>query len=123
MARENLFPDDRDQALKAIRKAAKSGRPAARKGKAVAARKDAEGQEQVIELDRLRKSLPDLQGLYRRKAEAGAALSDAVKAAAEASGLQAAAVRKFLAARCGADFEKASRHAEQLGLLFGEIGE
>lgn len=103
-------------------KAAKRLIAKARKPKRPAARKGADGQEQVIELAPLKRQMIELIALYGRKGEAAQAFGDAVKVAAEASGLQSSTVRKFVTARAGEQFDKAKRGAEQLQLLFEEVG-
>jgi len=86
-------------------------------------RKDTDKQEAVIELEIIRNRVEELVGLYRSSQEARGAFGDAIKAAAESSGLLAATVRKFVVARAGDDFGEAARKAAQLALVFEEVGE
>ena len=59
----------------------------------------------------------------RKAEEAAEDFASAVKATAEASGLLASVVRRFVTARAGENFEEKARECEQLSLLFDEIGE
>lgn len=93
-----------------------------RKGAKQVARKDKDGQEAVIKLDRLRDKVDHLLSLFRAQADAATEYGDAVKAVAEVSGLNASTVRKFIAARAGDDFEEAARKYEQLAMVFEEVG-
>lgn len=86
-------------------------------------RKDKEGQEAVIKLAELRDRIDDLVLLHGRAKDARTVYGDAVKAAAEKSGLLASVVRKFVAARASEDFAEHSRKAEQLALVFEKVGE
>ena len=87
-------------------------------------RKDSEGQEVVIKLEPLKKSIDELVRLYTKKTAAAEALSNGVTTVAEKSGLLAAVVRKFVKARADGDnYEEAKRSAEQLSLVFEELGE
>jgi len=84
-------------------------------------RKDAEKQEQVIELDVLRERTAELVRLFYAKRDAATAFGDAVKATAEKAGLLSTVVRKFVAAKAGDDYDDAKRKADQLPLVFEEI--
>lgn len=64
----------------------------------------------------------NLETLHRLKTEAKDRYNDAVKATAEASGLLAGVVNKFVNARVGESFQDEKRKAEQLSLCFDEIG-
>ena len=87
-------------------------------------RKSADGQEQPLKLDVIKKRMPELLKLSTEKEAATEAFSDAVKAVAEKSGFNANAIKKFVAARQAQDgFADKHRDAEQLVLLFETIGE
>ena len=85
-------------------------------------RKDDTGQEAVIKMQPIKDIITDLVDLYTKAGKASDTLNDAIKAAAEKAGLQASAVRKFVVARAGEKYEEKKRDAEQLSLLFDEIG-
>lgn len=85
-------------------------------------RKD-RGQEAAIKLDPIKESVEELVQLHRKAAEAGDAYSDGVKKVAEKSGLLASVVRKFVSARAGEKFKDEKTKAEQLNLLFEDVGE
>lgn len=93
-----------------------------RSGAKQVARKDSDGQEKVIELDALRDRLEHLIGLRRQAKEAADEYGEAVKAVAERAGLLSTTVRKFVAARAGDDFSESARKAEQLAMVFEEVG-
>jgi hypothetical protein len=86
-------------------------------------RKDAEKQEQTINLEDLSRRVDHLLDLHQRHKEASADYSDAIKATAEASGLLASTVRCYIAARASEKFEDRARKAPQLALVFDELGE
>lgn len=86
-------------------------------------RKDKEGQESVIKLTEIKQRIDDLVELHIQAAEAAARYGEAIKAAAEKSGLLASVVRKFVAARASEDFGEHKRKVEQLALVFEEVGE
>ena len=84
-------------------------------------RKDHEQQEAVIKLAPIRERLHELEQLYREGVEASEAFADAVKETAEASGLLAKVVRKFVTARCRDEIDERKRENEQLTFLFDDI--
>jgi hypothetical protein len=86
-------------------------------------RKDKNGQEVVIRLETAGTRVPELIKLYKAAEAAGADLNDAVKKAAEDSGLLASVVRKFVCACAGENYEKEKQKSDQLSLLFEEVGE
>ena len=94
-----------------------------KKGRRIRARKDAEGQEAVIELCALRDKMDHLTSLYGSAKEAREIYGEAVKAIAEKAGLQSSVVRKFVSAKASEKFEEKKRESEQLSLCFEEIGE
>lgn len=86
-------------------------------------RKDADGQEKVIEISVIKDRIDTLVELYNAAGEAAAAYGDGIKAAAEKSGLLSTTVRKFVQARASEDFAEAARRVTQLALIFEEVGE
>lgn len=92
----------------------------ARGGKAQG-RKDAQKQEKVIDLKVLKDRASELIKLIKKAKAASVELSEAVKKAAEESGLNSSAVRRYFGARAGDSFAEAKRNAEQLALLFDEL--
>lgn len=84
-------------------------------------RKGKDKQEAVIEIGKLRQKLPELVKLKKTADEASANLNDAIKSAAEKSGLLASVVRKVVVASAGENFEEKKREAEQLSLAFEEV--
>lgn len=95
----------------------------AKKAKGPKGRTDRSGQEKVIELQKLEDKIETLVDLYKLQAETAADLNEGIKAAAEESGLLATVVRKFIVARAGKLFTEKAREAQQLSLVFEEIGE
>jgi len=89
----------------------------------VRGRKDADKQETVTKPDIVGEKIYSLVILYKASQSAGAEFGDAVKAAAEASGYNAAAIRKFVVARAGENFAEKKRDLEQQMELFDEVGE
>lgn len=91
-------------------------------------RRDSDGQEKTPEPAKVEKLLPNLIKLYEAKVAAAEALSDATKKAAEKSGFNTSALKKFVKARAEADgseedpFDDRKREAEQLVLLFEKVG-
>jgi hypothetical protein len=88
-----------------------------------AGRKDATGQEAVIELDIVRNRLPELCGLLRTSLAANVELNEAIKACAEDSGLIAAALKRFVTARVKDKAAERRRDAAQICMMFDELGE
>ena len=84
-------------------------------------------QEEVVDLGKIKKLMADrideLVALHVAASGASENLSMAIKAAAEACGLNAKAMRQFVTARAGDKFQKARTNCEQLSLLFEEVGE
>lgn len=85
-------------------------------------RKDASGQESVIELEVINDREKELIRLHEAAKEAAEDYSTAINKAAEDSGLNAAAVRKFIAAKAGDKFEAEKKRVEQLALVFDVAG-
>lgn len=95
--------------------------PQSETGKGARGRKGKDKQEAVIEAAVLKKKLPELVKLKKAADEASADLNDAIKKAAEQSGLLATVVRKVVVASAGENFEEKKREAEQLSLAFEEV--
>jgi hypothetical protein len=89
----------------------------------VGGRKDADKQEQIIETGEIRVRASHLLELHERAKSASADYSEAIKAAAEASGLNASTVRSYIAAVASEQFRDRARKAQQLALVFDELGE
>lgn len=85
-------------------------------------RKDADKQEQVIKTKIVKDRVDQLVQLKNNADSAATDFNDAVKKAAEDSGLLASSVRKFVVARAGEKFEEEQRKCTQLSLLFEEVG-
>lgn len=90
-----------------------------------AGRRGSDGQEKTPDPKVLEPKIDKLVKLYEAAEVAKDALSEAVKKAAESSGFNAAALKKFVKARAGGEDEFADRKrdAEQLVLLFDKVGE
>ncbi|MGH8665353.1 MAG: hypothetical protein ACREUX_13915 [Burkholderiales bacterium] len=87
------------------------------------ARKDSDGQEAVIKIKVIRERMDELVRLHEAVVEARTDFGEAVKKAAEDSGLNTRAVRAFVKANADEeDYTKHRQHAEQLSLLFDEAG-
>ncbi len=85
-------------------------------------RKD-QGTEAVIKLGVVKERIDNLVKLYNAAATAKDDFSSAVKAVAEKAGLLSTVVNKFVAARAGENFEESKAKAQQLALVFEEVGE
>lgn len=90
----------------------------AKRRKSGLGRKDSDGQEAVIKLDKVKEKIDHLIKLHKTAADASDALNDGIKAVAEKSGLLASVVRKYVVAKAGDKFEEKAREVEQLSLLF-----
>lgn len=88
----------------------------------VEGRKDNEGNEATIDLDVLRKRVKDGEQLYLKSQDAKVAFADWNKATAQASGLMATVVSKFIKARCQGKVPDRKREFGQMELVFSEIG-
>jgi len=93
------------------------------KGKGAGGRIAPDGQEAVRRPEVVAKRIEALETLARRQQEAGKDLSEAIKACAEESGYNAAAVRRLVSARLGDAFAERKRDAEQQLELFEDVGE
>lgn len=85
-------------------------------------RRDA-GQEAVMKAKPVKDKITHLVKLFNSAKQAGADLSDAIKAVSEQAGVNSKALRSFVAARAGENFEEKFREVEQLQFLFEKIGE
>ena len=83
-------------------------------------RKDSQGQSEVIRSDVVKDRLDELVRLYNVATESTDALSEAVNAAAEASGFNAAAVRAVVRAKATDTWQDKAQKAAQLALAFDE---
>lgn len=96
-----------------------------RRARKPAARVDRSGQEKVQQPEVVKERLDHLIKLHTKAKDAGEDLSSAIKAVAEKSGFLASVVRKIVVAKAGEEesYEEKVREAEQLSLLFTEVGE
>lgn len=93
------------------------------KAKGTRGRKNAEKQEAVCKPDVLEKKLKELIRLHIAAKEAATDESEAIKAAAEASGYNASNIRALVVANAGDNFSDKKRNVDQQYELFDEIGE
>jgi hypothetical protein len=82
-------------------------------------RKDSEGQEAVIKLDKARAKIDYLIKLHTTASEAKHDYSEAIKVSAEEAGILAAVLSKYVKARAGEKFEAEKTEVIQLSLIFG----
>jgi len=92
-------------------------------GRRARGRLDSNKQEKVIKSAVIKDRKDELVRLHNAAKDAAAAKSDGMKAAAEAAGLQAAVVARYIAACAGENFEEKKRECEQLSILFEDVGE
>lgn len=85
-------------------------------------RKD-QGQEKVIQMEKLSTQMDELISLKKVADDAAEAFAEATKTTAEAAGLLASTVRKFVTVRSGEKWDEEMAKAKQLVLCFDEIGE
>jgi len=83
---------------------------------------DANQQEAIVKLDPVKERIVELEELYANAIQAKEDFSEAVKVTAEASGLIAGVLRKFVVARVKDKQEERQRECEQLQFLFDEVG-
>lgn len=86
-------------------------------------RKEKNGGASVIKLETLHVRAQNLMDLRIAAALANKEYNDAVTAVAEASGLNAATVSRYIRARCGTNFIEERDRASQMALVFEELGE
>lgn len=82
-----------------------------------------EAADKAVNLNEIERSLEGLEGLYRRKKTAAEDFNEAVKAVAEKANIDKAALTAFVGARVGEKFQDVKKKAEQMDLLFTEVGE
>lgn len=92
------------------------------KAKGARARKDADKQEATTKPLVIKDRIEELVHGYNAAKEAAEHSSEAIKKAAEDSGYNSAAVRKFVVARAGESYEEKKRDVEQQLELFDNIG-
>ena len=92
------------------------------KAKGARGRKDADKQESVTKPQEIEKRIDELVRGYNAAQEAAEASSDAIKAAAEASGYNVKNVRSLVIARVKDTVQERRRDAEQQLELFNEVG-
>ena len=86
--------------------------------------KTADHQESVIRITELSTAVINtLVADLKHAQEAAEGFADGIKAQAEKAGVQSSVLRKLITARAGENFEDRKRDAQQLALLFEEIGE
>lgn len=92
-------------------------------GKGPRGRKDSQGQEKSINLAELKARMGNLLALHKKSRLANDALSDAVKASAEAAGLLTSEVAAFVKASSGDSeaYEASKLKAKQRALIFDEL--
>lgn len=90
--------------------------------KSAKGRREKDGSEKVVTLQPLRVSLKHLASLYDSKKAAESAFREAVKKIAEKTGLMSAVVNKLISARAKDTVFDEARKAEQLSMIFSEIG-
>jgi hypothetical protein len=79
-------------------------------------------QPAAINLERIAIRIPALSEAWTRKTDAAESYADAVKATAEECGIEPAALKAYINAKMRDKQAKHMRAAEQLSLLFEEIG-
>lgn len=92
-------------------------------GRKTKGRKGSDKQEAVIKTKVVKDRIDELVTLHGKVEAASGRYGDAIKATAEACGINSSALRKFVSARAGEKFEDKKRDCEQLSLLFEEVGE
>jgi hypothetical protein len=88
----------------------------------VRGRKDRNNQEAVVKLDVIKDRIDELVQRYKAAQDEAEGFNSGIKAAAEASGLLASVVRKFVVARAGEKFADKKNEAMQLSIIFEEVG-
>lgn len=84
-------------------------------------RRGSEGQEAVIKLEALSVKTDELVKLHTAATDAATDFGEAVKKVAEEAGLNAATVRKYIAARAGDKYDETKQRVLQLALVFEEV--
>lgn len=83
-------------------------------------RKDGDGQEQVFNPEAVQTKVDHLVLLCKAQQDAATDFSEAIKSVAENAGINAASLRKFIAAKAGDDFDAVKGKVLQLALVFEE---
>lgn len=78
-------------------------------------------QEAVIKLDKVKDRVQELVHQYVAASDAAEQFASSIKATAEASGLLASVVRKFIVAKAGEKFEEKKNEAMQLSIVFEQV--
>jgi len=86
-------------------------------------RKDKESGPAVIKLETLSVRAQNLMDLRIKSQQANKAYQEAVTAVAEASGLNASTVQRYIRARCGSSFREERDRASQMAFVFENLGE
>ena len=79
-------------------------------------------QNDVIDLTLIGGKLEHLDGLCRAKRTASDEFKEACKAVGQDARCEASVLAKFVTARVGETSDKAAKSADQLSLLFAEVG-
>jgi len=85
-------------------------------------RKDGNGTPAVIKLESLKTKEDHLVRLCTKADEAATDYKEAVNKVAEAAGLNAATVNKYIKAKVGEKFDEVNQKIQQLALVFEECG-
>lgn len=92
--------------------------PKTKRTKRTTGRKDNTGQEAIIDSSVIAEREDELVRLFKAAGDAAEDLSSAIKKAAEDSGYNSAAVRKFIAAKAGDSYDAERKKVVQLALIF-----
>ena len=76
----------------------------------------------AIDLTLIGSKLEYLDGLCRTKRAAATDFKEACKAIGQEARVEASVLSKFITARVAETSDKAAKHADQLSLLFSEVG-
>ena len=79
-------------------------------------------QNDVIDLTMIGSKLEHLDGLCRAKRAAATDFNEACKVIGQEARVEASVLSKFITARVAETSDKAAKHADQLSLLFSEVG-
>jgi len=88
----------------------------------VRGRKGADKQEAVLRPKAVQEAIGELLTSYEKSVSAADRFNSMVKAIAEKSGFMASNIKRLVKARHGEAFEDRRRDAEQLTMLFDEVG-
>jgi len=76
----------------------------------------------AIDLTMIGSKLEHLDGLCRAKRAAATDFNEACKVIGQEARVEASVLSKFITARVAETSDKAAKHADQLSLLFSEVG-